>query len=71
MFSTEIREYPLERGSLRSMATFSPRAFYGGAFSESEDDFSEEENYVPPPDSDDSDSTEVSDEDDVFLQNLQ
>lgn len=32
--------------------------------SESNDDFSEEENYVPPSDSDDSDSTEASDEDD-------
>ncbi|KAK8759488.1 hypothetical protein V5799_018670 [Amblyomma americanum] len=46
------------------MATFSPRAFFGGAFSESEDDFSEEENYVPPSDSDDSSSTEASDDDD-------
>lgn len=47
------------------MATFPPHAFYGGnePFTESEDDFSEEENYVPPPDYDDSNLSEASDED--------
>lgn len=35
----------------------------GGAFSESDGDFSEEENYLPPSDSDGSDSTEARDED--------
>lgn len=52
------------RGSLRSIATFSPHAFHSGAFSENNDDFSDEENYVPPSDSDDSVSTQASDEDD-------
>lgn len=45
------------------MITLSLRAIYGGAFSESEDGFIVEDNYVPPPNSDDSDSTEISDED--------
>ncbi|KAH8018573.1 hypothetical protein HPB51_008994 [Rhipicephalus microplus] len=47
------------------MAAFSPSAFYGGnseAFSESEDDFSDEDNYVAPLDTEESDSTEASEE---------
>lgn len=49
------------------MAAFSPSAFYGGnseAFSESEDDFSDEDNYVAPSDTEESDSTEASEEED-------
>nr|XP_037288795.1 ubiquitin-protein ligase E3C-like [Rhipicephalus microplus] len=47
------------------MAAFSPSAFYGGnseAFSESEDDFSDEDNYVAPSNIEESDSTEASEE---------
>lgn len=50
-----------------TMAAFSPSAFYNDnseAFSESEDDFSEEDNYVDPSDNEESDSTEASEEED-------
>ncbi|XP_037270166.1 piggyBac transposable element-derived protein 4 [Rhipicephalus microplus] len=47
------------------MAAFSPSAFYGGnseACSESEDGFSDEDNYVAPSDTEESDPTEASQE---------
>lgn len=53
------------RAACSEMAAFSPSAFYGGnseAFSESEDDFSDEDNYVAPLDTEESDSTEASEE---------
>lgn len=49
--------------SLRSLAAFSLRVFYRGACGESDDEFSEEGNYVPPSVNDNSNSTGVRDED--------
>lgn len=44
------RAFPCARCLPRRMATFPLLAFYRGALCESDDDFSEEENCVPPSD---------------------
>lgn len=44
-------------------AALSLHAFYGSVLSKTDDDFSEEENYVPSSGSEDSDSIEASGED--------
>lgn len=65
--SRNIRVLSAAHHSLRSMSAFSPSAFSGDdhkGFIESKDVFSEEGNYVPPPDDGESDSTEASDEED-------